>query len=345
MVMKPSRPSVSATLGICTSILVLAAVFCAAPPPVSAQTDLGAQRIATSSGTFLKIAVDARGAALAGTYNALVSGPEATFLNPAGIFVEGERPGVHVSYVRWPADIQIGAVAYSRPFDPLGGQLAIGALVLGTTFEETTEFYPTGTGRDLSYSDFLGTLSYSRFFTDRLSIGVSLKYVREDLGSNVGGPVSSNVLFDAGTVYRLGYRNAKLAITLSHFGPDFSPNGNYVSNVNGSEVEYTSFAPPTSFQLGFAIDAWSNGPHRLVTASQVVHPADQNETFRAAGEYWFQEKYALRAGYDFAADEMAFAAGLGLQLDFSGRVGTLDYAFTEGGNLNTVHRWSLGIAL
>lgn len=327
------------------AILGLAAVLVLFPTVTRAQTDLGAQRIATSSGTFLKIGVDARGAALAGTYNALVSGPAATFLNPAGIAVDGDRPGVHISYIRWPADIQMGAVAYSRPFDPLGGTIAVGAVFLGTTFEETTEFYPTGTGRDLSYSDFLGTASYSRYFTDRLSIGVSFKYVREDLGSNVGGPVASNLLFDAGTVYRLGYRNSRLAITLSHFGTDFTPNGTFVSNVNGAEVEYTSFAPPTAFQLGFAIDAWSNGPHRLVSATQVIHPADQNETFRAAGEYWFQERYALRAGYDFAADEMGLSAGLGLQLEVGGRLGTLDYAFTDGGNLTAVHRWSFGIDL
>ena len=68
------------------------------------------------------------------------------------------------------------------------------------------------------------------------------------------------------------------------------------------------------FQLGFSIDAWNQGPHRLITAGQVIHPADQNETVQAGAEYWFQDAYALRAGYDFAADELAFSAGLGFRL-------------------------------
>ena len=62
-------------------------------------------------------------------------------------------------------------------------------------------------------------------------------------------------------------------------------------------------------------------------------------------EYWFQETYAIRTGYDFAADELAFAAGLGFRLNVAGYSGTLDYAYTEGGNLTAVHRWSLGFAL
>ncbi|MCA9728717.1 MAG: PorV/PorQ family protein [Candidatus Eisenbacteria bacterium] len=310
-----------------------------------AQTQLGGQRVATSSGTFLKIGIDARGAALGGAYNTLVEGAAATFYNPAGIIGRNGLPNAHFSYAAWPAGIDIGEVSFARPFDPLGGQIAVGFAFLGTDFEETTEFYPTGTGRTLSYSDFLASVSFARLFTDRLTIGVSAKYLREDMGSNIGGPVTTGLLFDAGTIYEMGYRNGRLAITLMHFGPDLSPNGTYTSHVTDSEVSYSTFSPPTLFQLGFSIDAYAQGPHRVNLATQVVHPADQNETLRAAGEYWLQDSYALRAGYDFAADELAFSAGLGLRLHLLDRDGTLDYSFTEGGNLSAVHRWSLGFGL
>jgi hypothetical protein len=313
--------------------------------PARGQSNIGEQRVGTSSGTFLKIGLDARGAGLAGTYNALVSGAPATFLNPAGIFTPDERPMIHLSYISWPAQIDIGAISYSQAFPPLGGQIAVGLMYLGTDLPETSEFYPTGTGRTLGYSDVLGTLSLSRYFTDRLSIGVSAKYLREDLGSNVGGPTTDAFLFDAGTVYSIGYWNSRLAITLSHFGADLKPRGTYRSHVSGSEVSYTAFAPPTLFQLGFSIDPWVAGRNRLTVATQLVHPADQNESLRAGLEYWFDNSYALRTGYDFAADEMGFSAGVGFRLDIAGRKGLLDYAYTQGGHLSAVHRWSLGFTL
>lgn len=325
---------------------VLLWLLCVAvTPSVWAQTQLGGQRVATSSGTFLKIGIDARGAALGGAYNTLAEGAAATFFNPAGILGRNLDPNLHFSYAAWPAGIDIGEISYARPFDPIGGQIAVGFAYLGTEFEETTEFHPTGTGRTLSYSDFLASMSYARLFTDRLAIGVSAKYLREDLGSNLEGAVTSGILFDAGSTYELGYRNSRLAITLMHFGPDLSPNGRYISNVTGSEVSYATFSPPTLFQLGFSIDALARAAHRVTLVSQVVHPADEDETLRAAIEYWLNDSYSMRAGYDFAADELAFSAGLGLRLRLGDREGTLDYAFTEGGNLSAVHRWSLGFGL
>lgn len=312
--------------------------------PVSASS-LGGQRAATSSGTFLEIGIDARGAALGGAYNTLAEGAAAALYNPAGILSGSPDPDVHFSYAAWPADIDIGEFSYARPFDPVGGQLAIGFAYLGTDFEETTEFHPTGTGRSVSYSNFLASVSYARPFTERLSIGITAKYLREDHGSNLGGPVTSGILFDGGSLFQFGYRNSRLAATIQHFGPDLRPNGRYLSNVTGAEVPYASFSPPTSFHLGFSIDALARNAHRLTLVAQLAHPTDREEIVRAALEYWLDDSYSLRTGYDFEADEMGFSAGLGLRLRLGGRHGALDYAFTEGGNLSAVHRWSLGFEL
>jgi hypothetical protein len=191
----------------------------------------------------------------------------------------------------------------------------------------------------------LGTLSFSRLFTDRLSIVVSAKLFYEDLASNVGGSQTTGILFDAGTNYELGYRNSRLAITLSHFGPDLQPDGRYESAVTDAEVEYTSYSPPTLFNLGFAIDPWESGPHRLTVSGQVVHPADQNETLLTGAEYWFSDRYAVRTGYDFASEEFGFSAGFGVRLRMAGRDGKIDYAFTEGGHLAAIHRWAVGFQL
>lgn len=326
------------------SMLLLCCLLLGSVASASASS-LGGQRAGTSSGTFLEIGIDARGAALGGAYNTLAEGAAAVFYNPAGILHGSPDPNVHFSYAAWPADIDIGEFSYARPFDPVGGQLAIGFVYLGTDFEETTEYHPTGTGRSVSYSDFLASVSYARPFTERLSIGITAKYLREDFGSNLGGPVTSGVLFDAGSLFEFKFRNSRLAATVQHFGPDLRPNGRYLSNVTGAEASYASFSPPTSFHLGFSIDALARNAHRVTLVTQVAHPTDRDEIVRAALEYWLDDSYSLRTGYDFEADEMGFSAGLGLRLRLGGRQGTLDYAFTEGGNLSAVHRWSLGFEL
>jgi hypothetical protein len=322
-------------------ILPFLALALLLPRAAAAQTSLGDQRVATSSGTFLKIGVDARAAGLGGAGNAVIQGPGAVFSNPAGILAERGRTSVYFSYVRWPADIPLSAVSVSQSIPSWDAQVAVSLAYLGTDFEETTEFHPYGTGRTVSFSDLVAAISVARNFTDRLAIGMSFKYLREDLGSDIGGPTTGGLLVDAGTVYSIGVRNARLSVTLADFGPDLRPSGGYDSHVQGTEVRYTAFSPPTQFRLGFSMDPFARGPHRVTAAFQVQHQADQEETFRAGAEYWLHERFAGRAGYDLSSDEMGLSAGLGFRADLGGRPGTIDYAFTGGGFLEDVHRWSL----
>ncbi len=94
--------------------------------PAAAQTSLGEQRVGTASGTFLKIGVDARGAALGGSYVALVDGALAPFYNPAGLAMMATRE-FSFGFVRWPADIDIFAASFARPFGDEGPTLRTSA--------------------------------------------------------------------------------------------------------------------------------------------------------------------------------------------------------------------------
>lgn len=313
--------------------------------PAAAQTDLGGQRVATASGTFLKIGLDARGAALGGAYAPVVEGPVSVLVNPAGILFGPAGAAAQFGLVQWPADLQVGLATFSVPLHSLGINVGAGAAWLGTSFDETSEFYPTGTGRTVGYSDLLLAGTIARSFTDKLGIGISLKYLHEDLGGNVGGPVIQGVLLDAGSVYQIGWRNSRLSVTLSDFGSDLNPRSNFQSSVTGGEVRYSAFSPPTRFQLGLAVDPWIQGPHRLTGTTVILHQADNAETLRGGLEYHFRDDYALRTGYDFSADEMRLSVGLGLALRLGERRGTFDYTWTDGSHLGAIHRFSLGFAL
>ncbi len=338
---KPYRP---AGASVARALLVLLLALAGATA-ASAQTDLGGQRVATSSGTFLKIGLDARGAAIGGAYTSLADGPGAVLVNPAGILYGPRGAAAQIGVIQWPADLQIGLATVSAPVPSLGIHLGAGAVWLGTTIDETTEYHPTGTGRTVGYSDLLLAASLARSFTDRLGVGISVKYLREDLGGNIGGPVLQGVLMDAGSLYQIGWRNSRLSVTLSDFGSDLNPHDHFSSNVTGGKVSYSAFSPPTRFQLGLSADPWIQGPHRLTAATVILHQADNAETLRGGLEYHFGDGIALRIGYDFSADEQGFSAGLGLLLRLGERRGTFDYAWTEGGHLEAVHRVGLGFAL
>jgi hypothetical protein len=73
-----------------------------------------------------------------------------------------------------------------------------------------------GTGRMVSAGDLLIGVAAARRFTDKLTIGLQLKYVRESLDNDV----VSNVLFDVGSIYYTGFHNLRLGFALQHFGPD-----------------------------------------------------------------------------------------------------------------------------
>jgi len=309
-----------------------------------AQTSLGGQRVATSSGTFLKIGVDARASALGGAYTALAEGSLAAFTNPAGLAGVPQMETAF-GYARWPADIDIAGFSFARPWGETGATFCVSAEYVGTTMEETTEYHPQGTGRTFSYSDILLGFSAARPFSDRLSIGGTMKFFREDLGSDVGGPTIQGWLADAGTVYQIGAMDAKLAIALLHFGPDLQPEGSYWSSVQGDEIDYAAFSPPTTFRVGLSFEAYGRGPHVLTTATEVAHVSDNKEALRAGVEYDYSGRYFVRGGFDTGADVAKFSGGLGLKIPWGKSHMRIDYAYTDGGPLLAIHRWSVVLPL
>jgi len=193
-------------------------------PAAHAQFSLGNQRAGTSSGSFLKIGVGARATALGEAFVAVANDPSAIYWNPAGL-ASMQRQEFQVSHVEWPADIRYEFLAYVIPSQHFGGSFALQLGALSTEIDETTEYEPFGTGRSFFYSDVLAGVAYARRWTDKLLVGVGAKYVREDLGSQVGGPVSNSVLFDVGSIYYLGYGSVRIATSLTNFGPEMKPGG------------------------------------------------------------------------------------------------------------------------
>ncbi len=322
-------------------LLALALMACGAGA-ASAQSDLGGQRAGTSSGSFLRIGVGARSTGMGESFVAVANDPSAIFWNPAGL-ASLLRREVAISHVEWPAEIGYEHVTLVVPTQKLGGSFGLQFGVLSTRLDETTELQPYGTGRSFVYSDMVAGAAYARRWTDKLLVGFGLKYVREDLGSDVGGPTTSAVLFDVGSIYYLGLGSVRIATSLSNFGSEFKPSGEYISPYSGERRIFDGYDPPMMFRYGVAFEPVENAHHRVTAAIEVNQPADNQQLLKAGGEWSWDRRFMLRSGYNFTADDLNFSAGAGFALDLSGTRGQLDYAYTDGGFLGAIHRVSLGV--
>lgn len=328
--------------GTLWAALLVAMLLVHLPAPAAGQTGLGSQRVGTSSGAFLKIPVDARSSALAGATGANIRGPAALYVNPAGIGLEADR-AVQVSAIRYVTDIPMGGIAACLPVPAIGGSVGFSFRGLFAEMDETDEFHPLGTGRSFSYTTWVAVLGASRALTDKLSFGLSAKVLYEGYGTEVGGPSSVTYLADAGAIYYVGYRDARIGIAVNDFGADLRPDGEFVSNRDGTGIRYSSFSPPTQFRMSFSIDPYVSGTWQLLTMVEIGHVADNQEAVRIGGEATFRRILSLRGGYDFFADALNLHAGFGVRLRSGETVYELDYAYSDGGAFGTIHRWSLEV--
>ncbi len=327
-------------LGVGGALLATVLVASAA----HAQGSLGGQRAGTSSATFLRIGVGARAVGMGESFVAVANDPSAIFWNPAGLG-SLQRREFAFSHVQWPADVHYEHLTAILPVRRFGGSVAVQFGVLGTTIDETTELQPFGTGRSFSYSDMVTGVAYSRRWTDKLLVGAGAKFVREDLGSQVGGPTTHAVLFDIGSIYYLGLGSVRIATSLTNFGSALRPSGTYTSPYDGTTSEFDAFDPPLMFRYGVAFEPIENASQRLTTSFEVNQPADNEQLVKAGAEWSYRSTFALRGGYNFRADAMKLSAGAGFTREIGNLRTQIDYAYTDGGFLGAIHRLSLGVRL
>jgi len=329
-------------------LLALAtACACLAGAPASAQTTLGGQRVGTSSGDFLKIGAGAKAVAMGEAFIAIADDPSALYWNPAGI-ASADTRAILFSHTSWLTDVSVEYLAAIAPMPRLaGGVVGMQVTGLSTELDETTELAPDGTGRSFSYSDLLIGASYARYFTDKFAIGFNAKYLREDLGSEVGGGVVNTWLADLGTMYHIGFRDMNFAVTISNFGPEISPSDGYVRvNESGGfvltqDADYIGFAPPTTFKIGLSSTVFESGDFHGVGSLEMNRPGDNAETLKMGGEVLFRERIAARLGYVANADELKFSGGVGFGLTRNARSAAVDYAFTDSENFGRIDRVAL----
>lgn len=274
---------------------------------------------------FLKIGVGARETAMGEAVTASVKDANAAFWNPAGLaYVDNYQ--AQFSHNNWLVDSR--QIAASVAF-PLGSfSLAVSAENFAINdFEETTVSNPEGTGRMVRAGDMLIGIAAARRFTDRLSIGGQIKYVREKLDDYSLG----NVLFDVGAMYTTGFRNLRLGFALQHFGPDM-------------KLVNQSFRTPLLFRVNAADEIVDFSSVSWTAAFELVHSTDNVEVVNIGTEVKLYQMIFLRGGYRVNTDEGKMSFGVGvLSPEVSGMNIKFDYSFVKSEIVfQDIHRISVG---
>jgi hypothetical protein len=290
--------------------------------PVRAQDKVG-----TTGAQFLEIGVSPRADAIGGAFAAIADDASAVYYNPAGL-VQLERRQVMLSLIDYPADITYSFVGLAWPV-AFGGVIGVAyyGLDAGDMPKTTPEYEMGAPGWTFTAKDYAVSLSYGRSLTDRFSVGGTVKIIDELFEEER----STSWAADVGTQYNTGFRNFKIVMMLSNFGPDMR----FITQ---------DYPLPISFRFGGAIDVLDSPRHHAILAMEGSHPSDNREKYNAGFEYMFQNLAALRIGRRFEHDLGGLSLGGGLRFAIGEKLAArLDYGYQDFEALDQIHRFSLTV--
>ena len=303
--------------------------------------------VGTAIGQFLEIGTGARATGLGEAFTALSSGSEAVMWNPAGLADGGPR-SVLFSYNQWPAEITFGGIVFAIKLGQIGTFAIHSKHLMTDDMEITTINNPSGTGEFFGITNSSLGLTYSRYLTDKVSIGVTGKIVQEKYWDYD----YSTVALDLGTLYRTDFHGLRLGMAMLHFAPEVQFSGEYIDYSDPQSVDknetkkFETYSLPMTFRFGAAINVFENDKHLLTLATDMVHPNNTTEQYNFGLEYSFAKLFFLRGGYKTSADEggLAFGAGANINLLQSTNI-TLDYAYSDLGILKNSHRFTISLSI
>ena len=296
------------------------------------------EKVGTTSFQFLKVMTGARSTGMGEAQTAVASSAEAAFWNPAAL-AQVENFDIALSYLDWLLDTSHSSIAAAYAIRNIG---TIGFHAMATNvgdIEVTTvdalgfigsDYNPGLTGETISPAALSVGLSFARQLTDKLSFGLTGKFVQEDLKYEK----ASNIVFDGGLTFDTGFKSLRVAAVIRHFG---------------SEVKYIdqSYPLPQTFTIGVSgyliapNEAFlgNSSDHKLLLAYDMAQPRDYNQQHHLGLEYALKDFIFLRTGYKFNFDEEGLAFGFGIKM-----VGLrIDYSYSDFGQyLDSVHRFSVG---
>lgn len=310
----------------------------------------------TTAAKFLSIGIGPRANALGGAYSSIADDASAMYWNPAGIANVSTFQTIF-TYTKMFADINVNYVGIVIP---AGGFGTLGFSVTALNFGEmdvTTEYFPDGTGERFNAGSYAFALSFARYITNNFTVGLNIKYIREDIFNSS----AQGLGFDIGTIFLTPFYGIRFASSISNYGSKMQMSGDDLlirhdpdpqraGNNQTIDAYYATeqFELPLRLQIGLSRDFELVEGNRLTLAIDATHPNDNNQSVNVGGELsLFNNLLSLRGGYKglFLKDtQEGLTFGAGIRYDgmkfFSISV---DYSYQKLEYLDNVH--SFGVIL
>jgi hypothetical protein len=285
-------------------------------------------RPGSTDAQFLKIGVSPRGTAMGDAFIAVVDGAEATYYNPA-MLAWSQGVDVVFNHNRWFAGINHEFAAVSMNVDNVG---VFGVSVIGLYTDEmkvTTPLQPEGTGETFYAGNYRFGLSYSRFLTDRVSIGVTASLIRMSLYKDFNADAAS---LDIAAQYVSNFHGFKFGMEIVNFGT----NVQYVNE---------SYPLPTSFIFGFGINALELQDQTVLLSFSASKPNEGRPLAQLGLEWRYQNLLFLRGGYKVNYSVANYSFGGGVRVTLAGYDVSADYSYCNYTLLGAAHRIGFGLHL
>ncbi len=301
--------------------------------------------VGTAVAQFLEIGVGARATGMGEAFTVMPNNAEAAFWNPAGL-ADVKGYNLFTSYNQWPAGISIGGLSVAKNIQGIGTFSINSVYLMTDDMEVTTIDHPEGTGENFSIDNYAIGLSFSRYLTDKVSVGITNKIVREDY-YNYG---YTSWALDLGTIYRTDFRGLKLGMSILHFAPEIQFDGDYIDYSDpksydaDEEREFEKYSLPINFRFGAAMNIIELPNHTVIAAADMIHPNNNKEQYNIGLEYKLFHKFFLRTGYKASADEGGLSFGGGAKIKLINQISIMaNYSYADMGVLNGINRFSLNL--
>lgn len=321
-----------------------------------AQVFKSTTKVGTTAAQFLKIGAGAKPLSMGGAFSAYLGDINSIYWNPASIsrIYGGEATFNHAN---WLADIKYDFFAVALDLGDMG---TLGASIVSMNVPDDivrTYSHPDGDGRVFDAGGLAIGLSYARNLTDRFSVGITTKIVREWIWNES----ALGMAIDFGTLYITPFNDLKIGASISNFGTKMELDGRDLEYVRDMETitdngkvknipslfNVDSYEMPLTFRVGLSMDVIKTDLLRATAAVDAVHPNDNSEFINSGLEIGYDEMFFARVGYRslFLKDsEGGLTAGGGISYNLLG--GTFikfDYAFADYGRLKNVHFVSISV--
>ena len=316
------------------------------------QINFAQTKLAQSGLKFLSVGADARAAGMGEAATSIEGNSASIFYNPSSVARQTELLDITFNNTQWFADIKYlnAAITYA----PDNGLYGVFGLSISSV--DYGDFQRTIIGIDGGAQDY-GTYSptamaigvtYARALSDKFSVGGNVRYIYQNYGGGhvVGGTYDNLITqkididvfsFDFGVLYKTGYKSLNFGMSIRNFSQEIT----FVEE---------SFQLPLTFKIGLSmnlLDIINVNPmdHSLLFAIDAEHPRDNDEMLHFGGEYTFKQIFSLRVGYVTPETSLAgMNYGVGLQYGVGGINLGFDYAYTEFGDFDPIHRVSVKLS-